>query len=106
MSDIERIMQLPAGAELDRQVARIMQTGIYFSPSTSMWDAWKVAERFKLTITPKTDATERSRWLADTELKSEDKLWAGYGPTVQMAICRAAIWAASQGQYREKALQA
>lgn len=59
--------------------------------STDISAAWEIAEKLKLTITPKVDATEKSRWLADTRLAWHEEPWLAYGATAPLAICRAAL---------------
>lgn len=54
-------------------------------------DCLIVMERFGLTVTPKRDPTEKSRWLADIELKGPAQLWWGFGSTIGIAVCRAVL---------------
>jgi hypothetical protein len=62
--------------------------------SSDIAAAWLVVEKLRMTVTPKTDPTRSSRWLADVRLNGRDELWAGYGLTAPIAICRAALSAA------------
>ena len=98
----EEIDALPEGREMDTAIAKSVFNKIYLIPEQLPWysthiaEAWKLVEMFKMTITPKTDPTRRSQWLADVRLCSSGDLWLAYGVTAPMAICRAALKAVAR----------
>ena len=60
--------------------------------STSMGDAWEVAEKLKMTITPNLCGEPiRAKWCADVQLRGENDLWLAGAETPALAICRAAL---------------
>ena len=58
--------------------------------STDIKDAWGLAEKFRMTITPNV-AHPKSRWCVDVQLKNKNDLWLVGAETAPLAICRATL---------------
>lgn len=76
----------------DHKKCRVCELPIPKKWSTDITYAWKIVEKYKLTITPNLcHPVTKAKWCVDKKLKGENELWLVGGENAPIAICKAAL---------------
>lgn len=97
----DEILAMPAGREMDALIwTRVWNGGTAIGKlplySTDIEAAWNIVEKLGLNISQKNlnefpAGYEKSKYMADPELRGKGEFWLAWGETAPLAICRAAL---------------